>query len=314
MKIFLAPMEGVVDSYMRHILTRQGGFDACVTEFIRVVDKLLPERVFHRLCPELAHGGRTAAGTPVIIQLLGGLPSVVAENAARAAELGAPGIDINFGCPSRFVNRKAGGAVLLKEPERIHQIVSATRRAVPAAIPVSAKIRLGYDHPDSALEIAQAAQAGGAAYLVVHARTKADGYKAPVRWEWLARIDETLTIPVVANGDIDSVEAYRRCRQISGCEDVMIGRGAVGRPDLARQLRAVDEGQACSPSAWSEVAPLLRQMAEAMGPNVGEAQILGRLKQWLVMLKRHFSEARACFEEARRLASLEEFFTILDRA
>ena len=113
MKIMLAPMEGVVDCYMRDLLTGIGGYDACVTEFVRVVDKCLPAKVYRRLCPELACGARTAAGTPVVIQLLGGEAPVMAENAALAAALGAPGIDINFGCPSKVVNRNGGGAVLL---------------------------------------------------------------------------------------------------------------------------------------------------------------------------------------------------------
>ena len=132
MRIVLAPMEGVVDHLMREMLTEIGGFDLCITEFVRVVDQLLPRRVFTRLCPELLQGGKTLAGTPVRVQLLGQEPNWLAENAARAVELGSPGIDLNFGCPAKTVNKSKGGAVLLRETEQLYRIVSAVRAAFTA--------------------------------------------------------------------------------------------------------------------------------------------------------------------------------------
>ena len=105
MRLYLAPMEGVIDHTMRDLFTRQGGVDRCVTEFVRINNSLLPPRVFYRMCPELRSGGKTPSGTPVHVQLLGGQPEPMADNAARAVELGAPGIDINFGCPAKTVNR-----------------------------------------------------------------------------------------------------------------------------------------------------------------------------------------------------------------
>ena len=132
-----------------------------MSEFIRVVDQLLPAKVFYRLCPELLQDGKTRAGTPVRVQLLGQHPEWLAENAVRAIELGSPGVDLNFGCPAPTVNKSKGGAVLLKEPETIYRIVKAVREAVPAHLPVSAKIRLGYDDKDLYLENAQAVFQGG---------------------------------------------------------------------------------------------------------------------------------------------------------
>ncbi len=313
MKILLAPMEGLIDSYLRDILTKIGGYDGCVTEFVRVVDKIVPKKVFHRLCPELAATATTASGTPVVIQLLGSDPVVLAENAAYAVELGAPGIDLNFGCPSKIVNRKAGGAVLLKEPDRIFQIISAVRAAVPCSTPVSAKIRLGFDHTDSALEIAHAVEDAGANYIVVHARTKMDGYKTPARWEWLGYINDALTIPVVANGDINSVEDYRRCLEISGCKDVMIGRGAVSRPDLARQISYYQQDESCEAMSWSDVSSLLIHMGKEMSTTVADKIILGRIKQWLAMLKSVYPEAQNCFDEVRRLSCFSKAILVLEK-
>ncbi|MBI3771228.1 MAG: tRNA-dihydrouridine synthase [Gammaproteobacteria bacterium] len=299
MNILLAPMEGVIDHHMRELLTAQGGYHRCVTEFVRVTDQLLPGRVFRRLCPELANGGRTRAGTPVVVQLLGGIPEAMAANAQRAAAMGAPGIDINFGCPSKFVNRNAGGAVLLKEPQRIHDIVHAVRNAVAAEIPVTAKIRLGYDNTDLALDNAHAVQAAGADCITVHARTKTDGYKPPARWEWLACINEALTIPVIANGDINSVEDYQRCREISGCEHVMIGRGAIACPNLAHQIQSYQQNLPYAAMRWSEVHSLILSLATAMQENVESRYIVARIKQWLKMLKGQYPEAQRCFEWVR---------------
>ena len=177
--ILLAPMEGLLDFVLRDVLTRVGGVDRCVSEFIRVSGTVLPERVFLRYLPELNHGGRTLAGTPVRAQLLGSDPACMADNAAALAALGPEGIDLNFGCPAPVVNRHGGGAALLREPDRIAQVVAAVRRAVPSAMPVSAKMRLGYDDPALAVACAQAMAAAGACEIVVHARTKADGYRPP---------------------------------------------------------------------------------------------------------------------------------------
>src|SRR5882672_6739667 len=134
-------MEGLLDFTLRDILTRVGGIDRCVSEFIRVSGTLLPERAFIRIVPELLNGGRTRAGIPVRAQLMGSDSVCLAENAARLATLGPDGIDLNFGCPAKLVNRHGGGAALLDEPETIAMLVAAVRRAVPQAMPVSAKMR-----------------------------------------------------------------------------------------------------------------------------------------------------------------------------
>src|SRR5690606_21939048 len=122
MKLILAPMEGLADIHVRRALTDVGGFDWCVTELVRVSGTRLPPQTFYRWCPALLQGARTRAGTPVHVQLLGSDPSCMADHAARAVSLGAPAIDLNFGCPAKTVNRHRGGAVLLDEPALVHDI------------------------------------------------------------------------------------------------------------------------------------------------------------------------------------------------
>ncbi len=299
MKLILAPMEGVIDADLRALLTAVGGYDACVSEFVRVSERPPPPRVLLRHCPELRQGGRTASGTPVILQLLGGDAHLLAESAASAAELGAPGIDLNFGCPSKTVNRRDGGAILLRSPARIQAIVAAVRAAVPAAVPVSAKLRLGFEDASLALDNAQAAASGGADLLTIHARTRADGYRAPARWEQLAAIRAALTIPLVANGDISSAARYAECRRVSGCADAMLGRGAVARPDLARQIRSAEQGEGSAPMEWDAVAALLCQLAQRMAHHAEPRWVMPRLKQWLNMLAPNYPEAAACFAAVR---------------
>ena len=160
MKIVLAPMEGLVDPIMRDLLTRVSEIDYCVTEFVRVSERVLPAHLFKKTCPELHHGGKTAAGVPVHVQLLGSDPQMMALNAAKVARLGAPAVDLNFGCPSKGVNANRGGAILLETPNEVHDIVSAVRKAVPKDVPVTAKMRLGYKdkslYLDNAAAIADA--------------------------------------------------------------------------------------------------------------------------------------------------------------
>ena len=309
--IVLAPMEGLVDPPMRDILTRIGGIDWCVSEFIRVTTGLLNHGTLQRIVPEMDHGWKTRAGVPVRPQLLGSDAHWLGENAALLASLGAPAIDLNFGCPAKTVNRHRGGASLLREPELLQQIVASVRAATPASVPVTAKMRLGYSDTGLTLECAAALEAGGAAEIMVHARTKVEGYKPPAHWEWLARIRESVSVPVIANGDVWTPEDYRQIRDISGCERVMIGRGLVRRPDLARQIRQAD----CADTAmapWPSLLPWIADFFQQTRERVVDRHAPGRLKQWLSMLGLTYAEAKPLFDALRRETNAESISRCLD--
>jgi len=299
MAILLAPMEGLLDFVLRDVLTRVGGIDRCVSEFIRVTDTVLPERTFLRIVPELRHGGRTPAGVPVRAQLLGSDPQCLADNAVRLASLGPAGIDLNFGCPAKVVNRHGGGAALLQEPELLHRIVATVRRAVPASMPVSAKMRLGFNDDQRAEDCARAIAEGGADELVVHGRTKAQGYKPPAYWARIADVRAVVRIPVVANGEIWSVEDARRCRAESGCHDLMLGRGMVAQPGLALAILA-DQGDAAGRvPTWADLLPLLHYFWHLNLSHIEPRSRPGRLKQWLNYLRRSHPEAEAAYQQLR---------------
>ena len=299
--IILAPMEGLVDAPMRDILTRIGGIDRCVSEFIRVTDGALNIGSIRRIVPESLTDWKTAAGTPVHPQLLGSDPHWLGVNALLMAQLGAPAVDLNFGCPAKTVNRHRGGAVLLQEPETLYQIVSMVRDALPAEVPLTTKMRLGYSDTSQTLECASALASGGAAEIAVHARTKEQGYKPPAEWEWLARVREVVSVPVIANGDVTDLESYQRIREVSGCSQVMIGRGLVACPELALGIQGwLSERAGQVPPRWNELHPWLIDFYGQVRAQVVDRHVAGRLKQWLVMLATHYPEARALFDQIRR--------------
>ncbi len=296
-------MEGLLDCVLRDVITQAGGIDLCVTEFIRVSGSLLPYRTFERIAPELNQQSHTPSGVPVRVQLLGSDPICLAENAARLAELNPYGIDLNFGCPAKTVNRHRGGAVLLKEPETIYQIVKAVRDAVPGYIPVTAKMRLGYEDTSQVVACAQAIEQAGAAEVVVHARTKVDGYKPPAYWEWIALIKEQVGISVVANGEIWTAEEFKRCQLISNCDDIMLGRGIVANPGLALEAKT---GRALT---WVELQPLFATFWQQVLIHCYPKYQAGRLKQWLNYLRKHYPEAEVLFQQIKTLSQPEQIET-----
>mgnify|MGYP006246258997 CR=1 FL=1 len=308
MQTILAPMEGVIDAEMRALLTSLGGIDRCVTEFVRVTEQRLPAKVFLRYAPELEQGSMTPSGVPVYLQLLGGNPRAMAVNAQRVAQLEPAGIDLNFGCPSKTVNRSDGGSILLREPKRVFDIVKAVRDAVDPQIPVTAKIRLGFSNADYLHEIVENISVAGASELCIHARTREDRYKPPAHWHVVKPVQAALRIPVTINGEIWSVEDALDAREASGCSGVMLGRGVLRFPQLAAQLRAHDDGQGFHEFGWFE---LQSRIAAYLGSTQKRHKYFvgGRAKQWLGFLLRRYPEAGELFHRIKRLRLAEEILT-----
>jgi tRNA-dihydrouridine synthase C len=336
--LILAPMEGVTDAPMRACLTERGGFDFCVTEFYRISQDVPASRAFLRHMPELAFGARTPAGVPVQLQLLGGNPERMALAAERAVAAGAIAIDLNFGCPAPTVNRNDGGATLLKHPERLEAIVRAVREAVPRALPVSAKLRLGWDNPRDIFVNAERAVRGGASWITIHGRTKVQGYAPPALWAPIGEVQRALNgsshgrdgIAVVANGDIRTLEDFLRCREETGCEHFMIGRSALANPSLvpairrelgmasAQKLSFPD--QSAATVDWSQAAnwlPVLRRfhaLCESTADN--ENYMLCRTKKWLGYVSSFNASARGAtwIQELRRTPDAKSFWQGFARA
>ncbi|XKM14160.1 tRNA dihydrouridine(16) synthase DusC [Orbaceae bacterium ac157xtp] len=308
-RIILAPMEGVLDYNVRQYLTAINPFAYCVTEFLRVTHHKLSKKTFYRNCPELNHEGKTQSGTPVRIQLLGQSPELVAENAVLAVELGSYGIDINCGCPAKSVVGSQGGAYLLKSPELIYQITKAVKNSLDAKTCVSVKVRLGWDDKSHCFEIADAVAQGGADEIVVHGRTKADGYQADkIDWQSIGKIRQRLTIPVIANGEIFTVEDAENCLTQSGTDSIMLARGILNTPNLADMIYNQNEKL-----AWQQTFAMLQNYANST--SLTDLQIAkpyyhsARIKQWLSYLKQTYPQASELLAYIRTLKTQSEIIT-----
>ncbi|PSJ80027.1 tRNA dihydrouridine synthase [Neisseria iguanae] len=312
MRLLLAPMQGLCDDVMRDLLTRIGGYDECVSEFVRITHTVHSRATWLKYMPEIVNGNRTFAGTPCTVQLLGSDAGRMAVNALEAVRFGAGKIDLNFGCPAPTVNKHKGGAVLLKEPELIHQIVKTLRIRLPEYIPLTGKMRLGFENTDLALACAAAIAEGGASGLTVHARTKVEGYEPPAHWDWVRKIRDAVPIPVTANGDVFTLEDYLAIKEVSGCNSVMLGRGAVIRPDLARQIKQYERGEEVKETDFAEIAGWINLFFDLCAAKEAHNKYpVARLKQWLGMMKKEFPQAQELFERVRTAKEADEVKKVL---
>ncbi len=319
--VILAPMDGLTDAPMRAVQGEIGAFTYAVSEFVRISANVPGSAAFTRNIPEVTEGARTRSGLPVQVQILGGDAPRMAASAKVACDAGAQAIDINFGCPAPTVNSHDGGATLLKYPHRIREIVRAVRDAVPADLPVSAKLRLGWESPDDIYQNAQMAADGGASWITIHARTRAQGYQPPVRWRPIGIVRESLDIPVVANGDIWTVDAFRRCRDETGCRHFMLGRGALADPRLSHDV-AAELGIPASPNRHRAPAietpcdwrPHLQRLADysALYHPTMSRHLVKRLKGWLKIAA--FCGNFSAFDAVKRAETVEELFALLATA
>lgn len=223
----LAPMEGVTEPCFRDLVLARNPADqlgGAFTEFVRVVDHTMSRRVLRE------HLGPTRFEAPVGLQVMGANLESLEATAARAVEVGAPLLDINFGCPAKGALRGCAGSAVLRDPRQLEVIVATCLRGVAGAVPVTAKIRAGDGDADHVEEIARAAENGGADLLTIHCRTRQEHYCDEVDWSRIARAVAAVSIPVCGNGGVSRHSDLARMRAETGCEYVMVGRAALGDP------------------------------------------------------------------------------------
>ncbi|MGN5595574.1 tRNA dihydrouridine synthase DusB [Stutzerimonas nitrititolerans] len=227
-RLILAPMAGVTDQPFRQLCRRMGA-GLVVSEMVTSDVRLWNSRK-SRL--RLQHDGEPE---PRSVQIAGGDPEMLAEAAVRNVELGAQIIDINMGCPAKKVCNKAAGSALMKDEQLVAQILEAVVGAVD--VPVTLKIRTGWDAENrNGLTVAKIAEQSGIAALAVHGRTRADLYTGEAEYDTIAAIKQSVSIPVFANGDIDSPLKARQVLQATGADALLIGRAAQGRPWIFREI------------------------------------------------------------------------------
>lgn len=271
----LAPMEGVGDRCFRKAMASVGGFDEAVRDFLRV-----PKNAH---VPSLAkeYHAQELAPIPLAAQLMGSDPDLMAAMAREIERRGAPRIDINCGCPSNTVTGRGAGSSLLKEPSFLYQVAKAVVKAV--AIPVTLKMRSGYEDTSLFQENLHAVQESGVCYVTLHPRTKVDGYGPPAKWEYIAEAKATLKIPVVGNGDILTVADALRMLEVTQCDALMIGRGSLINPFIFHEIRAHFAGVPYLPK-WENLTRYLHTYIQEIAPDVSLRIRINKLKQLLGFL------------------------------
>ncbi|MDB9516542.1 tRNA dihydrouridine synthase DusB [Roseofilum reptotaenium CS-1145] len=227
-RVLQSPLSGVTDLVFRRLVRRYAPSSMMYTEMVNATGLH-----YVRELPKLMEVDPNER--PISIQLFDCRPDFLAEAAQMAVEEGADTVDINMGCPVNKITKNGGGSSLLREPEVAEAIVREVAQAVE--VPVTVKTRIGWSNQEiNILEFAQRMQDAGAKMLTLHGRTRAQGYNGPARWEWIAKVKEILSIPVIGNGDIFSVEAAVRCLEETKADGVMCSRGTLGYPFLVGEI------------------------------------------------------------------------------
>ncbi|MCO5142179.1 MAG: tRNA-dihydrouridine synthase family protein [Oligoflexia bacterium] len=311
--VVLAPMEGVTDLPMRTFQTSLPGYTHCVTEFLRISHNVLPKKCYPRHANELNHNAKTPSGIPVHFQLLGGNPQLLAASASLAVERGAKNIDINFGCPAPTVNKRDGGATILQYPDRIESILKEIRSAIGTKASLSAKIRLGWENKTDVFETVNRVAKAGADWVTIHARTKAQGYQPPVDWELIGKIKKEFSFPVVANGDIWNFSDFLRCREITGCEHFMVGRGGLANPHLANRIarelgiKIQELNDFPNSTEWKNYILDFIKISQSVSNNPNYT--LSRVKQWLGYLCLRYPFAH--YQTIKRIQNIDDLISLL---
>ncbi len=273
--LILAPMEGVGDRCFRKAMASVGGFDEAVKDFLRV-----PRNAHVKSLAREYHADELAP-IPLAAQLMGSDPDLMAEMATAIQNRGAPRIDLNCGCPSNIVTGRGAGSSLLKEPNSLYQVAKAMVGAV--SVPVTIKMRSGYEDTSLFKENLLAAQESGVRYITLHPRTKADGYGPPAKWDLIAEAKSILKIPVVGNGDILTVEHALEMLKKTKCDALMIGRGSVINPFIFQQIKAHFSKQPFR-LQWQDLISYLGIYLGEISPQTPMKGKVSKLKQLMSFL------------------------------
>jgi len=268
--LILAPMEGVGDQWFRKAIATIGGFDEAVRDFLRVPLNAHVESLAVR------YESDELAPIPLAAQIMGSDLDLMAAMAVEMQKRGAPRIDLNCGCPSNTVTGRGAGSSLLKDPDFLYQVAKAIVEAV--SIPVTAKLRSGFNDIGLFRENMLAAEASGISFLTLHPRTKVDGYGPPARWDLIREAKSLLKIPIVGNGDILTVADAKRMLSETGCDALMIGRGSVINPFIFHQIKA-DYDNTEYLMQWAQVEGYFNTFLAQMPSEVPERTRVNKVKQ-----------------------------------
>ncbi|MEJ5358086.1 MAG: tRNA dihydrouridine synthase DusB [Desulfobacterales bacterium] len=297
--VLFAPLAGITHAPAR-LLAREAGCPMAWSEMVSA------EGLVRRQAGSLGDLKRLPGEDPVAIQIFGADPKVMAEAARIVADSGAAVIDINAGCAVRKVVRQGAGVALMREPDRMREVLRAVRRAV--RIPITLKIRSGWEPGGvQALKIGQIAQDCGVDAVILHPRTATQRFAGKADWAVIARLKGVLSIPVIGNGDIRTPEDARRMLTETGCDAVMVGRRAVGDPHFFRQVREALDGRPVPQETPAERLARMRRYIELAITCHGEETAYRLLRTRLPWFTRNLPGAAALrrrLAACRRLAAM----------
>jgi nifR3 family TIM-barrel protein len=270
--LILSPMAGVTDVSFRRLIKGLGGVGLTVSEFISVEG-------LTRSNPKSKRQMRFYADErPFAVQIFGGQPERMRIAAEMAEEVGADILDINCGCPAPKVVKHGGGSGLLRDYPRLETILKEIKKAI--TIPLTVKIRAGFfDHTINAVETAKLAEACGAEHIALHGRTKEQGYRGLANWDLVRQIKEVVSVPVSGSGDVTTIEgAFARFAE-TGCDGVLIGRGAMANPWIFRQIEDVMHSRQVFQPTLEDKRKLLLEYFEMLREDMPEVPAINRMKQ-----------------------------------
>ncbi|MEZ5428120.1 MAG: tRNA dihydrouridine synthase DusB [Pyrinomonadaceae bacterium] len=270
--LVLSPMAGVTDFTFRRLLKKRGGIGLTVSEFISVEGLTRHNPKSKRQMRFLEEE------RPFAVQIFGGEVKRMVMGAEMAEEVGADILDVNCGCPAPKVVKKGGGSGLLKDLPNLELILTEIKKAI--SIPLTLKIRTGFsDARINCVEVAKMAEQCGVEHLQVHGRTREQGYKGEADWDLIRQVKEAVSIPVSGNGDVTTIEfALDKFRQ-TGCDGILIGRGAMQNPWIFRQIQDVLEGRPPYQPPIEEKQAVLLEFFELLSEDMPEKAALGKMKQ-----------------------------------
>lgn len=270
--LILSPMAGVTDVSFRRLLKRRGGIGLTVSEFISVEG-------LTRNNPKSKRQMRFYKDErPFAVQIFGGQAERMRMAAEMAEEVGADILDVNCGCPAPKVVKHGGGSGLLKDHSRLETILKEIKKAI--TIPLTIKIRAGfYDHTINAVETAKLAEACGVEHIALHGRTKEQGYRGLANWDLVRAIKENVSVPVSGSGDVATIEQALGRFQETGCDGVLIGRGAMANPWIFRQIEDTIAGRDVFLPTLDDKRAVLLEYFDMLREDMPEMAAIGRMKQ-----------------------------------
>lgn len=295
----LAPMAGVTDRAFRR-LCRDMGASFTVGEMVSAKGLTYGDRKSDELL------ALDSDVRPAAVQLFGDDPAILAEAARRAMRYAPDWIDLNLGCPAPKIVGNHCGSALMREPELCRRLVQAVKEAVP--VPVTVKIRKGYDKQHvNAVEVALACEAGGADAIAVHGRTRDQMYAPPVDWTIIRQVKQSVRVPVIGNGDVTDARSAAALYEETGCDHIMVGRGALGRPWIFSQIQAyLGHGTLLPDPPVSRRMALLMEQVQRMAADKGETIALLQARKHAAWYMTGLRGAAALRRQAGELKTLED--------